>query len=381
MFTTRPEILGTFGVVTSTHWLGIGRRHGDAGTGRQRFRRLRRRPASCCRSSSRISSVRRARCRRCSTRHRTRKIEVLCGQGTAPAARHDRALSRARGSTLIPGNGLLADRGSRRVRRLDAAVARPRHACALRDVLEPAIYYAEKGHPLLPRVSDHDHGPEDLLRDRMADLRRGLPARRRSPEARASCSAIRRSPKPGSASCARRKASGRDREGEIEAARDAFYKGFVAEAIDRFVREHGGDGPERIAPPGRDRLPTTWRTGARATRRRSTYDYHGFRVNKIRPWGQGPVFLQTLALLKGFDLGAMGPASAALRPHRDRGDEARLRRSGGLLRRSRLRRRADGDAAFRRLFRRAPQTDRRARVARAAARPSRRLRASGRAHA
>ena len=41
-----------------------------------------------------------------------------------------------------------------------------------------------------------------------------------------------------------------------------------------------------------------------------TYDYHGYRVNKIRPWGQGPVFLQTLALLKGFDLAAMGPTSA-----------------------------------------------------------------------
>jgi gamma-glutamyltranspeptidase / glutathione hydrolase len=32
-------------------------------------------------------------------------------------------------------------------------------------------------------------------------------------------------------------------------------------------------------------------------------------VNKIRPWGQGPVFLQTLALLKDFDLAAMGPRS------------------------------------------------------------------------
>ena len=33
-------------------------------------------------------------------------------------------------------------------------------------------------------------------------------------------------------------------------------------------------------------------------------------MNKIRPWGQGPVFLQSLALLKGFDIGAMGPTSA-----------------------------------------------------------------------
>src|SRR5207248_3618102 len=33
-------------------------------------------------------------------------------------------------------------------------------------------------------------------------------------------------------------------------------------------------------------------------------------VCKTRPWGQGPVFLQQLALLDGFDLAAMGPGTA-----------------------------------------------------------------------
>ncbi len=31
---------------------------------------------------------------------------------------------------------------------------------------------------------------------------------------------------------------------------------------------------------------------------------------KTGPWGQGPVFLQQLALLSGYDLSAMGPGSA-----------------------------------------------------------------------
>ena len=31
-------------------------------------------------------------------------------------------------------------------------------------------------------------------------------------------------------------------------------------------------------------------------------------VAKTGPWGQGPVLLQSLALLKGFDIGAMDPA-------------------------------------------------------------------------
>ncbi len=41
------------------------------------------------------------------------------------------------------------------------------------------------------------------------------------------------------------------------------------------------------------------------------YDYHGHTVLKCGPWSQGPVFLQQLALLKGFDIGAHGPARRA----------------------------------------------------------------------
>jgi gamma-glutamyltranspeptidase / glutathione hydrolase len=38
-----------------------------------------------------------------------------------------------------------------------------------------------------------------------------------------------------------------------------------------------------------------------------TLDYHGHTICKTGPWGQGPVMLQQLALLAGFDLEAMGP--------------------------------------------------------------------------
>ncbi len=37
------------------------------------------------------------------------------------------------------------------------------------------------------------------------------------------------------------------------------------------------------------------------------YDYHGHTVLKCGPWSQGPVFLQQLALLSGFDVAAMDP--------------------------------------------------------------------------
>ena len=41
-----------------------------------------------------------------------------------------------------------------------------------------------------------------------------------------------------------------------------------------------------------------------------TFDFGGLTVCKTQPWGQGPVFLQQLALLGGFDLRAMGPGTA-----------------------------------------------------------------------
>ena len=41
-----------------------------------------------------------------------------------------------------------------------------------------------------------------------------------------------------------------------------------------------------------------------------TLDFRGLTVCKTGPWGQGPVFLQQLALLDGLDLAGMGPGSA-----------------------------------------------------------------------
>ena len=166
---------------------------------------------------------------------KTKKVEVLCGQGTAPSGATIEHYKRE-GLELIPGNGLLATvvPGA-----FDAwmLLLRDHGLLSLREVLEPAIYYAEQGHPLLPRVCRHHQGPEGVLRDRMADLRRRLPARRRGARSPASSSATRSSPIPGSASSARRKRKGSDREAQIEGARNAFYKGFVAEAIDAFVRK------------------------------------------------------------------------------------------------------------------------------------------------
>src|SRR5690606_41012998 len=93
---------------------------------------------------------------------RTGRTEVLCGQGTTPAGA-TLAHYRAQGLTLIPGNGLLATviPGS-----FDAwmILLRDHGTKSLREVLEPAIHYAEHGHPLLPRVSETIGSLADFFR-------------------------------------------------------------------------------------------------------------------------------------------------------------------------------------------------------------------------
>ena len=109
----------------------------------------------------------------------------------------------------------------------------------------------------------------------------------------------------------------RGREAQVEAARDAFYRGFVAEAIQAYldkaeVMDASGNRHKGVLTAND---MATW---SATSKRLLTYDYHGWTVAKIGPWGQGPVFLQTLAILKGIDLASMDPVGAEFRPYRRR---------------------------------------------------------------
>lgn len=101
--------------------------------------------------------------------------------------------------------------------------------------------------------------------------------------------------------------AGGGREAGIRAARDHFYKGAGAEAIERFlatpVRDASGE-----AHAGLLRADDLARYAGRVEEPVSV-EYRGARVFKTGPWGQGPVFLQQLRLLEGFDLAAMGRGS------------------------------------------------------------------------
>ena len=104
-------------------------------------------------------------------------------------------------------------------------------------------------------------------------------------------------------------APGRSREDVIEAARATWAEGFVAGAIDDFCRNTAvmdstgrahrgflsGDDMARWRAHREDPVEGTFR---------------GLTVCKTGPWGQGPVFLQQLALLAEDDLAALDPMGA-----------------------------------------------------------------------
>lgn len=91
------------------------------------------------------------------------------------------------------------------------------------------------------------------------------------------------------------RAAGKNRKEAIYAAYDRFYRGDIAEEIVRATRAHGG-------------LFTTGDLASWEVKIEEpvTTNYRGIDVYKLTTWTQGPVLLQALNILEGFDLRAMG---------------------------------------------------------------------------
>ena len=132
----------------------------------------------------------------------------------------------------------------------------------LRDVLEPAIGYAENGHPLVERAS----ATIGTVADSSASTGRlRLPIYLPGGKV----------PAPGTMFTNKRhaetykrilkeaEAGGGGREAEIERARRAWSQGFVAEAIDALLPQQRGDGCQRTAAPAACSPRRTWRPGCR----------------------------------------------------------------------------------------------------------------------
>jgi gamma-glutamyltranspeptidase/glutathione hydrolase len=92
----------------------------------------------------------------------------------------------------------------------------------------------------------------------------------------------------------------KDRLRAIEAGRSAFYKGDVARSLVKASRDAGGILSEDDLATFHGRLEEPLHVA-----------YRGYEVYKPGFWTQGPVLLETLNLLSGFDLKAMGFQSAS----------------------------------------------------------------------
>ena len=301
-FTTRPQLAGTFGMVASTHWLASAAGMAVLEKGGNAF--------DAAVAAGLVLQV--------VEPHLNgpggevpiigydagqSEVFVLDGQGPAPLAATPEAFG-ALGLDLVPGSGLLpacvpAAFGTWML--LLAAHGRLR----LREVMEYAIGYARGGYPVVPGISAGIASVAGAFREHWPSsaeiyLADGVPA----PGARLA--------NPVLAATYQRlldeaEAAGPGRETQIEAARRAFYQGFVAEAIGAYLeRAEVMDvtGERHQALLAADDL-ARWRAGAEPP---VTGEYVGLTVCKTGPWGQGPVFLQQLALLAGFDLAAMGRA-------------------------------------------------------------------------
>jgi gamma-glutamyltranspeptidase / glutathione hydrolase len=295
-FTTRPEIEGTFGVVTSTHWIATAVGMATLEKGGNAFDAAVATAFTLQVVEPHLNGpggdvpviV-----------HDTRRgvVEVICGQGPAPAGAtiaHYRSL----GLDMMPGTGLLA---ACVPGMFDTwmTVLRDYGTMHLADVLAPAISYARDGHPLVERANATIATVETLFREHWPTSAAVYLRGGKVPEtgtlftnpaiAETYTRVLREAAGPGG------------REQEIERARKVWSQGFVAEAIDRFCRTQEimdtSGRRNRGVLTGQDMA--RWQATIEAP---LTYQYGRYTVCKPGPWAQGPVMLQQLALLKHFAL-------------------------------------------------------------------------------
>ncbi|MEU5086492.1 gamma-glutamyltransferase [Streptomyces sp. NPDC021356] len=288
-FTTRPTLQGTFGMVSSTHWLASQSAMAVLEAGGNAY----------------DAAVAGAFVLHVVEPHLNGpagevpillapaggEVRVLCGQGVAPAGAtvaHYRGL----GLDLVPGTGPLAAAvpGA-----FDAwmLLLRDQGTKSLDDVLKYAVGYAEHGHAPVERVGATVETVRELFETEWTSsadvyLPGGRPPRPgellRNPALAATWKRL-----------LAETAGAGDREARIDAAREAWRSGFVAEALVRQARR------PTLDTSGEHRTGTLtaadlagWSASYEDP---AAYDWNGWTLCKAGPWSQGPVLLQQLALL------------------------------------------------------------------------------------
>ncbi|WP_323371446.1 gamma-glutamyltransferase family protein [Streptomyces katsurahamanus] len=288
MFTTRPTLQGTFGMVSSTHWLASQSAMAVLEDGGNAYDAavaagfvLQVVEPHLCGPAGEVPVI---------VAPAGGAVRVLCGQGPAPAGAsipHYRSL----GLDLVPGTGPLAAAvpGA-----FDAwlVLLRDLGTRSLAEVLRYAIGYAEDGHPPVERVGQTVETVRELFeKEWTSSAEVYLPGGR--------------PPAPGElfrnpalAATWRRllaQSAGGGREQEIETARRIWREGFIAEALLRqSARPTLDTSGERHTGTLTAADLANWSAGWEPP---ATHDWNGWTVCKAGGWSQGPALLQQLALL------------------------------------------------------------------------------------
>jgi gamma-glutamyltranspeptidase/glutathione hydrolase len=294
-FTTRPTLKGTFGMVSSTHWLASQSAMRSLELGGNAF--------DAAATAAFVLHVVEPHLNgpggevpAIIATAADPTPRVLAGQGPAPAGatiEHFTSL----GMDLIPGSGPLAAAVPGAV---DAwlLLLRDHGTMTLAEVLQPAIDYAGAGHPIseptclaIDSVSelfrnDWPTSAELWLRDGTTPVAGSMFA---NPAYARTLSRL----------VGLAEAAAEDRVAQIEAARRVWSQGFVAEAVDAFSRKAFRDSSGEAHPglvTGSDMaaFSATWEEPV-------VLDWHGYSIAKTQAWGQGPALLQTLTILDALD--------------------------------------------------------------------------------
>ena len=292
MFTTRPELAGTFGMVASTHWLASASGMAVLEKGGNAF------DAAVAAGfvlqvvephlngpGGEVPAV--------FATATDPSPRVLCGQGIAPGGATI-GHYRDEGLDLVPGTGLLAAT-------VPGAwdgwltLLRDYGTLSLREVLGYAIGYARNGYPVVDRITDTIDVVADLFTEHWPTsaamwLRNGRAARgkHRNPILADTWERL----------LAEAEGVGGSRERQLDAARAAWSSGFVAESIDAFCRTPFRDdsGVDHAGVLTASDL-SNWTASIEDA---LTVDIGEWTIAKCGGWSQGPVLAQQLQLLAGL---------------------------------------------------------------------------------
>jgi gamma-glutamyltranspeptidase/glutathione hydrolase len=222
------------------------------------------------------------------------RTQVICGQATAPknaTIAHFKSL----GVDQVPGTGLLATAipGA-----FDAwmLLLRDKGSLPLATVLEPALNYADQGVPVLPRMAKAIQAMKDWFKAEWPENARLYLVDGETPE----IGSLLRNPalaKTWRRTLAEAEQAGPDRATQIDAARDIWKTGFVAQEVLRFCeREAFADVTGRkngglLCAEDLANWSATYENPV-------SVGFNGYRVQKCGPWSQGPVLLQGLRLIE-----------------------------------------------------------------------------------